>query len=302
MKKFITLAISLCFTSSMAFAQSNNATVSQTGDKLDAAVEQTGSSNIASATQTGSLNAAEAAQVGSSNSAAIIQSGQSNIGGVWQGLEDAAATNAVANVEQTGTSGEVYVVQGRSANGSVDGSKATVSQAGTDNFVYTIQGASGADNGSETIVNQSAETSNGIAYVFQGHGSGNVATGNEATINQISGVGNNAQISQGAEVWSGSGIFAADNDASVKQNGNNNDGKIYQGVAVEWEVRFDGGSALNNHALVDQNGDTNKARVFQGINGMSASNSSAEIFQLSSGNDASITQHGDSNTATITQN
>lgn len=45
MKKLTTLTIALFFTAGMAFAQNNDADVSQTGNDNEAAVAQTGSDN-----------------------------------------------------------------------------------------------------------------------------------------------------------------------------------------------------------------------------------------------------------------
>lgn len=268
MRSVVTLTFALMLSTSIAFAQNNEA---------------------------------EVEQVGSLNSATVTQSSSANYTGVWQGLEGASAASATATVTQAGESGTVYVVQGRHSAGSVDGSQATINQAGVGNLAYSIQGAAGSDNGSTAVIDQEEASGGNDAYTFQGHGATNVSVDNYASILQSSGTGNFAQISQAAEVYSGSNIYAEGNNARIEQNGDQNEARINQGVAVEWDVRFDGGTVLNNTGLIVQEGSGNDARLNQGIDGASASNSQAWIFQYSDGNIATLSQSGSANTATITQ-
>ena len=145
MKKLLTLLMALLFTAGAAFAQSNDAVLTQSGDDNDATVEQIGSGNgavlsqgFAGQGQDGAIG--EIFQDGNDNSAEMKQRAWGDDGNEHYidqiGDNNAASVNIFNGdnygiVEQYGSENDAQMVQSGTGNGSV------IFQTGDENYAYS---------------------------------------------------------------------------------------------------------------------------------------------------------------------
>jgi hypothetical protein len=87
--------------------------------------------------------------------------------------------------------------------------------------------------------------------------------------------------------------WASGNIAVLSQQGNGNEGQIYQG--------YDGGMAEDNIATLLQQGNNNVATIEQGVRGASSFNNEAVIEQYGNNHEAFIRQEGSDKFAEIIQ-
>jgi hypothetical protein len=273
MKKLTTLLAAFLFTTGMVFAQTNTATVDQTGDNQVANATQSGATNTVDidqlSTNTGPQTAT-ALQTGTSNSAVVNQS-QTGGGG-----------NTPANsayIEQLGTSNMSTQIQtapgynsGQSVWGFQDGTSNELSQTISGGYTNSLRAE---QYGTENIANQSANGPYADGNVYQ-DGTANVAeqtlTGSNngyggavMLINQL-GIENYA-----SQIFAGSGLGHT-NNAEIYQDGFDNDA-------------YQDGTGRNLNAVLNQTGDLNMSMQTQTGNGHSSV----------------VTQMGDNNSSTITQ-
>jgi len=236
MKKLLILLLASLVTAGMAFAQSNESSVEQTGDDNDAYTTQTGASNDATIEQ-----------AGDENDGSILQNNADNLGVIWQYGDDNSATVAQDGIEHT-----AYILQGYFSTGAANHNVSSLTQEGTDNWAYLYLAF--GDNNEATVVQENADN---VAYVIQGWGEGDVPNDvvnyNSASISQFSS-NNDGRIFQ----------YNGDNNTATvtQQNGNSNNGQISQGYL--WTVHdVDISEANFNIANINQAGDMNNATVMQ---------------------------------------
>ena len=280
MKKLLTLSTALLFTAGAAFAQTNGAVVTQTGDENDATVEQIGSANSAELNQGFAGQGQDGAlgdifQDGSDNSATLNQrawGGDDNEHYITQiGASNSAAVNAF-NGDNFGILEQVGADNSAKMNQAGTGHTSVIYQTGDENYAYS-RIVSGSDNITGIV--------QGIPSMMPGMGGmvmnglsaplmsdGNVATliitgsDNEAGILQI-GLGNSAGTNP---------QYSGDKGISIEGDGNT------AGIAQ---------MGIGNSANIAVLGSSNMALVGQ----MGAANS-ASVMQDGSGNSAVVTQSG----------
>jgi hypothetical protein len=218
MKKLFTLAFAVMLSTSMVMAQSNDATVSQTGNGSEATVVQAGSSHEAVVTQSSSFGTGHTAEVtqngGDGNSANVLQD-QANAEAyvVQTGSDNVAASKQsgynVLNLDQVG---DRNVLQGRTAGSRAFQKNGVGIFASDANYLNVVQ--TGDDN---------------VAGVWQEHhAEGEILqTGdrNRADLYQTGAPGgaiNSASITQSGN----------DHVASIRQIGDGNDATISQTLSI----------------------------------------------------------------------
>lgn len=290
MKKLLTLSTALLFTAGAAFAQSNDASVSQSGDDNDASVEQIGSGNEAEFNQgfinngdfQGQSNAiGEIIQDGNNNGATLNQRAWGDDGNEHTidqiGSENVAKVdiyngNNFGFVEQFGSENDARMVQSGTGHGSV------IIQTGDENYARS---SSVAGSGNETAVVQGipGET----MPVLDGPVNEGPQLNQPFLILPESSVGNAATMR----------VKGSDNMAGILQLGSyNNAGSNPQwggdlGISIEGD---------GNAAGIAQLGSENTANI-----SVLGNANTALIVQFGSGDIGSIMQDGSGNSAVITQ-
>jgi len=303
MKKLIFL-FAMMFAVGMAMAQSNDASISTTGDD-----------NIASITQAGLSNLATIEQIADNSSAIQIQNGESNVAdldqkGGWP--SDSKVDGETGYQNQQGNNNHATLWQladegngGNDGNQFQDGSNniavawqhtvnATVDQdqVGTNNEAMAFQ------NGFNGYIKQEQNGIQNIATVDE-QGGGGWDNGNSA-IQIQQGNWNKAQISQ---YGTGGAKSAQGNSASITQTGDDNwagEGLYSNGLfGIYQEGNY-------NNATVEQNQNVNKSEVFQyGDDNIATvvQNGGTGLFGDYGDfvNKSLINQNGNGNTANVTQ-
>ncbi len=322
MRFLLTIPLALAF--SAASAQSNRATVAQTGGATAtvtqsgtvpggggnlAVVDQNGA-NETTVTQAGNRNNAVVDQSGNGNTATLIQPGSNNDGLIYQGnagrvtpVSAGSASNNGAGITQSGShnrgrdenmlspydGGIVYQgVRG----GTAIGNTATVTQAGDYGLAWTTQGDfSGTATGSTTIIDQSGLKND--ANTVQGYFASSSAATSRAEITQASGTeSNDAYVSQGVNGTS------ANDRATVVQTGSFDAATVRQGSADAPNAPLASrGHSSGNTAAISQGGTgaanfSNQASIVQGFNGGTATDNGAATVQFAgtNGNTALVLQ------------
>ncbi|SHF32839.1 Curlin associated repeat-containing protein [Fodinibius roseus] len=274
MKKLTTLLFVLLFTSSLAFAQSNEATIDQNGDSHEATVTQTGSESEVIVDQDSHFGTGHLAEV-------TQQFGSENYAFV-----DQDQANSEAFVTQSGSENE-------SRSKQAGYNELTVDQIGSGN----VLGAYGNYSGT----------------AYQKNGTGIFSSDkNELSLTQV-GTDHKAGVWQEhhaeADIVQLGGIFGGNNKADVKQTGSPeediNTAEIFQlGGDLVADINQNG---EGNSSTVNSSGFHGKAWTTQtGTDHTSAINqtgswNTADVSQSSIGNSSTITQGGSHHSAGVTQ-
>lgn len=155
MKTLLTITTALLFTAGSAFAQSNDASISQTANSSDATVTQTGADNSADLTQQfGQYHEATVEQVGDNNDldlvqdntntfADIMQLGDDNVASIFQRSRLFVGPSGVgASIEltQNGNGNVADIRQDAEAgNGGSATNMLSALQSGSDNYLFVDQ-------------------------------------------------------------------------------------------------------------------------------------------------------------------
>lgn len=260
MKKVIAIFGVLAFTAGMAFSQSNEATVEQTGNQNDAIISQAGQDHDAKITQANwGLPA---------HYASIDQSG----GNTNEAIINQSQRGASAVIEQIGSDNFAGLTQaGPNDAGTALANEAGVYQLGDNNELrnHNFSGNAYMKNGSSTDndknwlqVDQIGNNNKAGAWL-EHHNDGTIyqeGDWNEASLNMVS--------IAGGEV----------NTADIYQKGDYNEASIN----VSRTADFDG---LGNWSKISQDGDLNKAFMTQ-----DGDFNWAEITQNGNSNTAIVTQ------------
>jgi hypothetical protein len=294
-----TAALALVFAAGTAFAQSNNATVTQDGTDNSASLNQeftpggSGVMNTIEAFQDGEGNTIENfTQFGDGNTATIDQIGDNNDVGQNpnQGNKDASFSRSqggTVDIDQYGDRNDVWDIdQGNTGN------VANIYQGGPEaggeadgNFVdvdlqLDAGGSAGGGNtlqGNTVTITQSTDGNrvgvgrSAVRGVYQW------GEGNELTITQKGAAGSDV----GTDL---SGMYNGRN--AVAQEGFGNTATVTQRAGGNHTVEF-----------LIQTGDFNELTIDQ----FGGSGSVASAVQLNGNNAATITQNGSNNTARVTQ-
>jgi hypothetical protein len=276
MKKLATLTIGFFFAAGSAFAQSNEASVSQSGDQNEATIQQV----------------YQAGGSGDINEAFVIQSGNENVVGA---LKQQGAGNWY-EIVQTGDRNivERYPNQGSSHGGSYDG-YISIIQTGDENKVWD---ADQTGSGNSLIINQDGSDIVNVESQVSPEG----GIGNSITISQFG--GENAVGEYSAK---GSGAYQEGeaNSMDITQEGGAKAGvaSVYVSGATEqfFKGLEEGGQGLiqlgdDNALSINQDGASIVEFVIQKGN---LNNSVVE--QTGDFHNATVSQIGNNNSGTINQ-
>lgn len=276
MKKLATLTLGFFLAAGSAFAQSNDATVDQTGDQNEVSIQQvyqadgSGENNEAITTQTGDFNVvASLKQWGAGNWYEIVQTGDNNL------------------VDR-------YPNQGSTQGGSYEG-YISITQLNDDNKVWDADQA-GSEN-SITVTQRGGDIVNVEAQISPEGG-----VGNTIVIDQYGGGNAVGEFSS-----NGSGAYqeGEGNSMDITQEGGAKAGiaSVYvSGVTKKFfRSAIEGGQGLiqlgdDNMLTIEQDGASTVGFVIQKGNLNDAS-----VYQTGDYHSATVSQMGDSNMATITQ-
>lgn len=237
MKKLSTLTVALFLSAGMAFAQSNDATISQVGDNHDANISQTGNTNTGSISvyagagsvtvieQVGNENKADIEDVRDNIDAEQRQDGNENTAYIGQ----AGQNSIIIQLQYGDKNSATFIGHDKT---SVKGNFAILGQFGEGNTAEII----GANNNNEIVQNQDGD--NNIASV-----TGYNYSENDHLLSQW-GDGNSAYL----ELPDG----AKNNSSTVNQTGDSNMGFVSQ--MGEYNV-----------ATIGQTGNSNTASITQGL-------------------------------------
>ena len=265
MNRLFILALAWVLTTGSAFAQSNEADVTQNGNGSSATIEQQGSSQEAVVVQNSLF--------GTGHTADVTQSGDANLADVSQGQANAEAyirqsgTENVAKSQQSGYNvlnieqvGNRNVLEGRTADSRAfqkngtgifadDANFLNVSQDGDDNVASVWQ-----EHHASGVISQMGDGHYGMIYQTGAPGGAinaasisQTGSGHVAEISQV-GDGNDASIDQSLSIHAGLATTSQTGDAnsaSQTQNGN----------------QFQVGS----YAMIDQVGVGNTATQIQNV-------------------------------------
>jgi hypothetical protein len=280
MKKLLTLSTALLFTAGAAFAQSNDAVVTQTGDENDATVEQ----------------------IGSANSAELNQgfAGQGQDGALGDIFQDGTDNSATLKQRAWGDDdNEHYITQVGASN------SATINAFNGDNYGFVEQ--YGSENSARMDQAGSGHTSIILQTVEQNYAYSRIVTGSDNVTGIVQGIpgimpgmgGMQLNGLQAPLASTGNAatlkITGSDNEAGILQIGLNNSAGTNpqysgdKGISIEGDGNTAGIAQLGigNSANIAVVGSSNMALIGQ----MGASNS-ASVMQDGSGNSAVITQSG----------
>lgn len=240
MKKLIAIFGVLAFTAGMAFAQNNEATVTQVEDGNIAFIEQIGDNNLGDINQVGSVGLNE----GEGHDAKIEQTGNNNEAFIDQDFLEHAATTLThrAYVTQTGDWNEADILQTR--NGLSN--QADIVQIGNHNVAGVQQQDGAVFNARQEGNNNTIE---GVTTDRAEQRTGNLLAGtyNEMQFDQEG----NWNTIQARQYDTQSGISGSvKNMATINQYGDYNDA---------WMSQKSG----NNTLTIDQTGDYNNAHINQ---------------------------------------
>jgi len=318
-------------------ANDNAAIVQQLGTSNTAEIEQTGSNNEGAVVQ-GRFNAFTGTATG--NQATVTQSGSDNTGNfgagddgaiIGQGYLGGTATDAVAEVTQSGSGGQVLAVQGV-RDATTTRSEATIEQGGFNNIAVSRQGefAGSSSTGDDVLIRQLSggqdnfalvtqgrdqSSSNSEAIVVQGGSfdvasvdqggdnqfvrvlqgdSGGTSSFNSATVSQVDGgAGNAVYLDQGTSFFGGM-VSASGNDASVVQNGVDNQVNIEQGTDLQSSAAY--ATVMNSEATASQTGNESFILIAQG-----GDSQRGDIAQTGNSNDARLFQIGSDHVVLLDQ-
>jgi len=273
MEKLTVILITMLFTASMVFAQSNNATVDQNGNGNDAEVEQTGTLNNAD---------------------------------INQGFEGQGQNGADATISQSGVNNDAIINQ-RAWNNR--GNEHSIEQIGTTNSAK-VDAYNGDNVG--TILQNGDDNDALMQHGAAKEGDGNIEQNgdeNSALLRQYSGFGNSASIIQGVSNYSSNVNIANlkqignNNDAKFHLTwGDVNEVIIFQegdNNYSEYTVKYGDG----NNVTVNVLGDNNRSRF--NVNaawGSTSSDNSLDIQKTGDGNYLSGKLEGDMNEVNVIQN
>ncbi len=308
---------------SPAFAQSNDSTVTQTGEDNEANVTQAGSDNSSTITQDGTLRPAASAD-GVSNRATVGQRGtggisevdqtgdngafvtqattsqdvlstiiQENAGGgainvasaIQRGLGGGEGSLTGSIIEQTGNAGRARV---RQEVGTVD-ADSVLTQSGLREFaeVFQIEGAalSGVDQSGTDLLAEVYQSGDNLSVIFQSGADNSIGVRQD-------GEGNFSGITQGGSdntigtpAYDNAALGTGDAELGVFQLGDFNESQILQtGTNGDIDVVQDGDDNLSD---IEQSGNMSTIEVTQ---------DGAEGF-----NTAVVTQTADTSSVTINQ-
>lgn len=321
MKKLISIFAVLAFSASVVFAQSNEATVDQTGGNQTSSVTQSGSLNTADVDQfTNNFGPQNSTvlQTGTGNDAVVTQSqtGGGNTGTNYAYIEQVGATNVAFQSETAPNSSSGQNVWGKQIGTSNDltqiiGGGYTESLKAIQDGIENI--AAQYANGSHTHgeIYQKGDFNEAIQYLT---GSNNGYMSSKILIDQL---GDDNLASQ---TFNGSGSSHM-NNGEIYQTGNENDAaQIGNGRSLNLQTAQTGNfneasqnATGNNYGLgiglldIDQLGNDNEASqtaVGDGIWGKIAQTGDLNVASMSQTGDfnwAKITQTGNSNTASVVQ-
>ena len=342
MKKLSTLTLGLLFAAGSAFAQSNDATVGQTGNDNDATVEQTNAgSNSATVTQDGDENRVDLTQrnYGASGSAGheatISQDGDRNEADILS--QGGVGVNTVS-LEQIGTgnysqidqfwgSNDAAVTQDGSDNdvlishrGTFD-SEASVTQIGSENDADILDGGQGTgpNTGTSSSIYQSGD--NNIATITQFADDNSASSWVSGNDNEVLQTQSSADNGQRVEITGDNNVYTVDQEVGsgnrlyVNSRGTGPGDNSSYAYDSDFTATQSGSNNLvsgsmggtNNSLTITQMGDNNMVSGGLGLWDaagftIEGSNNVAVIDQQSNGNSAVLSTMGDGNTATITQN
>jgi|AntRauTorcE11898_2_1112593.scaffolds.fasta_scaffold00787_11 hypothetical protein len=285
MKKLLTLSTALLFTAGAAFAQSNDASVSQNGDDNDANIEQLGTGNSAELNQ--GFN------------------GQGQNGAFGEIIQDGEGNNASMNQRAWGNDGNDHTIEqlGHSNSGDVDiyngDNSGYILQDGVGNSARMVQSSTGH----ESLILQT-----GSENYAQSSATG--GTGNQTAIVQgipsefTGGIGIQGQVSLddapvliplfgSQENVATMSVSGSNNMAGILQLGGGNTAGTNPGYAGDKGIDISGDA---NAAGIAQLGFENDATI-----SVMGNANMAGILQLGSDNSGSIMQDGSGNTAVILQ-
>ncbi len=301
MKRLISVLVAVLFMTGMVMAQSNTAETTQEGNGNEATVNQMGSNHESYIIQDSKTNKHNTAAFG--NEATVDQfNGSDNYSLIHQN-EGNGSKDAVADVDQDGSSNESEIFQGYGYYNSMN-----LLQQGDNNWSSLEQNGSG----NEAVVDQIGDGNQSDAFQRGGNFMNVYQSGNQndadihqdyanqnADIDQV-GDDNYANVTQKSRPKPDLG-----NDAKVDQEGNSNETSVDQdgdqNVAKHWVYGDD------NNMTITQEGFDNQAVVDQ------ASWKDVDNY----GNDVTITQQnssqgmgnefyaklkGDENDINVTQN
>jgi len=306
MKKLTYIFVAFLFTAGTAFAQSNNASTTQTGDNNATAVTQTGDNNSTIATQNGDDNSAIITQgiqgiATNNDEATVAQVGDNNSAELMSRDGFPGSPDKIEyDVTQTGNSN---FVSARAFNGPSD---AGIDQIGDENEASLTQGAGASD----MSVTLEQAGNNNSAKMFQGTDNAVL----QATFNgddnfmDVSQEGGGAWQKLNLDVTGSSNMITGtqgghDADQFTEINGSNNTFDFYQDKSSDAGISVTGD--FNNISL-NQNGVGNSvfATVPWEKNGIvvDGNTNSINVTQTSDFNTATVNVTGSGNTSTITQN
>lgn len=283
MKKLLTLSTALLFTAGAAFAQSNDASVSQDGDSNEATVEQIGYDNSAE------LNQGFNGQGQSNAFATIEQDGTSNVAVLNQRAWASRGNDHAIEQLGDGNSGVLDIYNGNNSG--------LLIQDGTENSARMVQ--SGNDH--ESVILQTGDEN--YAQSRATGGSGNVT----AIVQGIPSGFLDLPELDGPQLLGFIPLPSSEgNAATLKTRGSNNLAGILQignynsagsnpqwsgdlGIDIDGDGNMAGIAQLGDYniANIAVSGDANMALVIQ-----EGSEHSASIMQDGSGNSAEIYQSG----------
>ena len=263
MKKLLLLTLTLFAVP--ALAQSNEATVDQSGANHDADVTQSGLDNDADVLQTGNDNDATLNQNGTENEAVITQTTNPVYAGVDADVEQ-LGTSQYAEVTQTGASPRAYAEVRQSDGGGTGDNEAYITQQRSQNDSRAVAHQSGTSNYASSFQDTGG---NNEAYIYQGQTDGSSVDNEAIVIQDRTAPGDDASPSHAF--------------ATVYQDGTLNAANVNQSLSV------------NAEAYVDQDGTSNVADIDQWNTIAIDPSHSASIVQGGAENYGRIQQGGDAN-------
>jgi len=337
MKKLLTLAFAFVFMTGVAFAQSNDASVDQSGDDNDATIEQIGSqnqadliqrnfgssghtadifqdgsqntadvlsqggvgTNVVDLDQLGSDNEATIAQLWGQNTAEVLQDGSGNV----VNLQHRGSFQSFADVMQVGDRNSAVILDvGQTGSNPNTDNDAIVSQTGDDNTVLIEQGVFGG--ASESVADFTQQGAGNYFETKQVRSFNNSVTGTQ--------VGDNNYYR--------ASLRGSDNTVTMDMIGDANRGSWSIG-SLGWPHEPEGNTLTidvdgdDNYSTGSIKGDYNTVDIAQFGSGnrigsswfttdgvvIEGNHNTATIAQMGNSDHASTMQMGDGNTATITQ-
>ena len=337
MKKVFTFMFALVFMTGVAFAQSNDASVDQSGDDNDATIEQIGSQNqadliqrnfgssghVADIFQDGSQNTADVlsqggvgtntvdldqlgtgnettiAQLWGQNAAEVMQDGSDNV----VNLQHRGSFQSSADIVQGGDRNSAVILDvGQTGSNPNTNNDAIVSQTGDDNSVFIAQGVFGG--ASESVADFTQDGDGNYFETKQVRSFNNSVTGTQV----------------GDDNFYRASLRGSDNTVTMDMVGDANRGSWSIG-SLGWPHQPEGNTLTidvdgdDNYSTGSIKGDYNTVDITQFGAGnrigsswyttdgvvIEGNHNTTMISQTGDSHSAALTQMGDGNTATITQ-